>query len=139
MLRIFCFINMYPKNNPATATSVAALKAQTQTEALISHLKRVSTQPATLHALADICDVAQMADAADVARTLNNTLHQLTNVLQIALGSKYQRTDAERLEVLKQHAADIIDEIGETSFLFGQIVEHYAAVDRLYRIIRRAI
>lgn len=125
--------------NPATATSVAALKAQTQTEKLLAHLKSVSAQPATLHALSGICDVAQIADAADVAQTLNKTLHQLTSVLQIALGRNYQQTDAERLEALQQQALDIIDEISETTFLFGQIVEHYAAVDRLYRIIRRAI
>lgn len=125
--------------NPANATSVAALKAQTQTEALLAHLKSVSTSPRTLRALAGICDVAQVADAADVAKTLNNTLHQLTNVLQIALGNKYQQTDAERLEAIQTHAIDIINEIGETTFLFGQIVEHYAAVDRFYKEIKRVI
>lgn len=124
--------------NPATATSVAALKAQTQTEKLLAHLKSVSAQPAALHALSGICDVAQIADAADVAQTLNKTLHQLTSVLQIALGRNYQQTDAERLEALQQQALDIIDEISETTFLFGQIVEHYEAVDEFYKIFKQA-
>lgn len=124
--------------NPANATSVAALKAQTQKEALYAHLKSVSTSLDGLRALADIYNVAQIADAVDVSRTLNKVLYQLTNVLQITLSRKYYRTDAEYLDAIQQHAMDIAAEIGETTFLLGQIVEHYEAVDGFYKIIKQA-
>lgn len=130
------------KTTTASATSVAALKAQTANEVQahkFAQLSKVVNKPETLHALLRVSDVATMENAEGVTQTLHTALQHLTNTVQITLGRSYGKTEEERMQELQEHACDIVDELGEIVFLFGQIIDHYRAVDNLQNIIRKAI
>lgn len=125
----------------ANVTNVATVEA-TATNAEIKKAARLETIAKALksnaqvaNALFEVMEVAQIENADGVALTLNKALQHLANVVQHTLGRKSQENAGE----LQEYARDIIDELGETVFLFGQIIEHYRAVDRLYKELRRAM
>ena len=130
-------------NSTATATSVATFpmtkEAQTRAKRLEKLAKALNTSPSITDALYDVIDAASLVDAEGVTHTLHSALQYITNTVQIAIGEKYTSNDAERVEQMQDLAHDIIDRLGETVFLFGQIIEHYEAVDTLFKAIRKEL